>query len=194
MGKQADFYNENAKTFFDSTVQLNISHLYKPFLARVPAGGRILDAGCGSGRDAKRFIELGYKVEAFDASPDLAQLATAHLGQPVACMVFDQMNYDNEFDGVWACASLLHVPKTDLPDTLRRIARSLKVGGACYVSFKYGGFEGQRNGRYFHDLDERGLAEALRGLPFKIAEEWKTTDARLERASETWLNAVLLNV
>ncbi len=139
----------------------------------------ILDAGCGSGRDAKAFLERGYTVSAFDASPVLARLATVHTGLP-------------RFDGIWACASLLHVPLADLPDVFQRLDRALKPGGVLYASWKSGQGERQDGDRRFTDLDEAHLDVLLRAARcFTTLEVWTTVDSRPARAHERWLNALL---
>jgi len=132
----------------------------------VPEGARILDAGCGSGRDAKRFLEMGYEVTAFDASGELCALASRHVGRPVLRMRFDEVRFEDEFDGVWACASLLHVPRREMDGALARLSRSLKPGGVFYASFRYR--EGEvihEDGRHFADCTEEAFREHLRGRP-----------------------------
>src|SRR4029079_479759 len=104
------FYRANAQSFFERTAYLEGGEMYAPFLARLPVGAQILDAGCGSGRDTKAFAERGYAVTAFDATPEMAELARAFSGQPERVLRFQEMNYQEEFGGIWACASLLHVP------------------------------------------------------------------------------------
>lgn len=106
-----DYYNENAEAFFQNTACADMRHLYKRFLPLIPAGGRILDLGCGSGRDSRYFIEQGFQVTAADGSEALCRLASRYIGQEVLCMDFRDLAFKNCFDGVWACASLLHVPR-----------------------------------------------------------------------------------
>jgi SAM-dependent methyltransferase len=186
------FYDEHAQRYCDDTVGVDLEPLYARFLAHMPAGGALLDAGCGSGRDARWFRASGYRVEAFDASPALAALATQHCGLPVAVRRFQDIDWQSRFDGVWACASLLHVPRDALPDVLRRLARTLKPGGVLYASFKYGRGECEREGRRFTDLDEAGFAELLDEVPvLGVIECWISRDARPQRGGERWLNALL---
>ncbi|MFC6477433.1 DEAD/DEAH box helicase family protein [Pseudomonas asuensis] len=158
------------------------------FLARIPAGGYILDAGCGSGRDAKAFIQQGYQVSAFDASPALADLASDYLGQPVQVLRFSQFSEVYIYDGIWACASLLHVPQIEMPQALANLWRGLKPGGAFYCSFKLGRGEREQSGRRFTDADEEQLREWLATVDdvadIKI---WHTRDQRPGR-DEQWIN------
>jgi 2-polyprenyl-3-methyl-5-hydroxy-6-metoxy-1,4-benzoquinol methylase len=105
------YYNENAQAYFDQTVQANVGDLRSRFLKHVPFGGKILDAGCGSGRDSLAFHRAGYLVAAFDASLEMCRMAREYSQLSVMEMAFQEMTWRNEFDGIWACASLLHVPE-----------------------------------------------------------------------------------
>lgn len=185
-------YEAEAEPFFNATVAVDMTPLYGPFLARLAPGAAILDAGCGSGRDARAFRERGYAVTAMEPSPPLARLAEAHCGLAVEVRRFQEIDWCERFDGIWACASLLHVPLTELPDALQRLARALRPAGILYASFKYGSGERERGGRRFTDLDEAGLAELLRQVPdLSLIETWTTADRRPERMDERWLNALL---
>ena len=166
--------------------------LYARFLAHVSAGWQILDAGCGSGRDALAFRRLGYAVTAFEASPTLARMASAHCGLPVEVRRFQEIDREDRFDAIWACASLLHVPMAELPDVLQRLGRALKPVGVLYASFKYGAGEREQEGRRFTDLDEDGLAALVEAVPaLEVVETWVTGDRREGREGERWLNALV---
>ena len=101
------------------------------------------------------------------------------------------MNFSQKFDGVWACASLLHVGKDKLSDMLKRVFMSLKENGILYASFKYGTEEREKDGRYFVDLDEASVREMLEmdGI-FRVLECGVTGDVRDGRSSEMWVNVV----
>ena len=186
------YYEEQAQAFFAETVAVDMTPLYDRFLARVPPGGHILDAGCGSGRDARAFQRLGYAVTAFEASPALARLASEHCGLPVEVRRFQDVEWEDRFDGIWACASLLHVPMAELPEVLGRLGRALKFGGVLYASFKYGAGERDHGGRRFTDLDEEGLAGLVEAVPARVMiETWVSGDRREGREGERWLNAVV---
>lgn len=186
------FYEAEAQSFFASTVDVDMRPLYAPFLRELTAGALILDAGCGSGRDARAFRELGYSVTAMDPSPALAKLAEAHCGLPVEIGSFQDIDWRERFDGIWACASLLHVPLAELPDVFLRLAQALRPGGVLYVSFKHGRGEREHGGRRFTDLDESGLAQLLRVTQdLVVIETWITADQRVGREHERWLNALL---
>ena len=186
-----NYYRQHAQTFFDGTVGVDMTALYAPFTAHLEPGARVLDAGCGSGRDSKAFIEQGYQVEAFDASAELVTLASGHTGIAVRQLTFAEVDAREVYDGIWCCASLLHVSREALPDAMQRLARALKPGGAWYVSFKYGDGEREKDGRPFTDMNEAGLLALIADLPgLSMASLWTTQDVRPER-DECWLNAVL---
>src|SRR4051794_16741323 len=160
-----DWYDANAEHFAQRTLGNDMSDVYRPFLELLPAGGHILDAGCGPGRDAKSFCERGFRVTAFDASAAMVALCTRHASIPALHLQFDAVNFEAIFDGVWACASLLHVPREALPDTIRQLARALKPGGIFYMSFQSG--EGERvepDGRLFTNFSPAALRQMIDGI------------------------------
>ena len=187
----SDYYQLHAQRFFSETVDVDMSELYRPFVAHLKPGARILDAGCGSGRDAKAFREMGYEVEAFDASAELVELARQHSGLPVKQMRFEDITEVERYEGIWCCASLLHVPLAELPGVMAQLAKALKPGGVWYLSFKYGSGEREKDGRRFTDMDEAGFAEVLSELSgIEVMECWQTHDQRPER-DDSWINLVL---
>lgn len=190
MSQTSQYYNDHATTFFDATVRVDMGPLHAWFLQKIPAGGRILDAGCGSGRDARAFKDLGFEVEAFDASPELAKLASTHLGHTVRVRTFSDVSEVHAYDGIWACASLLHLRHAEIPSALHKLWSALKPGGSLYVSFKLGQGERQHNERHFTDADEaqlRAWFEVHQDLEGK--EIWLTEDRRPGR-DEHWINGL----
>ncbi len=185
------YYESNAQHFYDSTISVNMQSLYQQFLPLIPAGGSILDAGCGAGRDSKNFIDLGFDVAAFDASEKLALLASELTGKKVDVALFQTYKSNKMFDAIWACASLLHVPLKDLPGVFLSLSRMLKPDGLLYCSFKYGTGEVARNGRVFTNLDEDSFAQQIKNSSLRINKQWKTGDLREGRESELWLNVIL---
>lgn len=190
-----DYYNQNAEQYFRETINVNMEDLYEPFLALIPSGGHILDAGCGSGRDSLYFMQKGYKVTAFDASYALAGLSTQLLNQPVLHTTFQHIAFDDRFEGIWACASLLHVPRTQIDDVLMRLAKALKPSGVLYASFKYGDREYEREGRFFNSYNESSLV-TLTSRHTKLAsiKVWTSPDQIRGRRNEKWLNTLLRKV
>lgn len=185
------YYQNHAQDFFDGTVNVEMTSLYEAFTQHLPHDARVLDAGCGSGRDAKAFHEMGYEVDAFDASSAMVELARQHTGLPVQLMTFSEIDGKAQYDGIWCCASLLHVPSSELPAVMQKLADALKPGGVWYVSFKYGNGERVQGERRFTDLDEEGLRMGISNITdVAITSLWVTKDYRQER-SERWLNGIL---
>jgi len=187
-----NYYNQNAAEFAAATDQIDMTALYKAFLPLVKTSGHILDAGCGSGRDAAYFKQLGFSVSAFDASCELAKMASERLKQPVAVQQFEQLNDHERYDGIWCCASLLHVSTDTLPSVFSRLQQALKPSAVLYVSFKYGDGEREVNGRRFTDMNKEKLKNVVATVrSLSIGKTWVTQDLRPERKHEVWFNALL---
>ncbi len=186
------YYNEKASAFVEGTRSVDFSALQNEFASYVKKGGRILDLGCGSGRDSKAFMEMGYAVVAVDGSEEICRFASEYIGQPVICSTFQDYAPEGMFDGIWACASLLHLSLDDVKAAMKKYASVLEQGGSFYVSFKYGAFSGERNGRFFTDMNERSFADLLKEIPqLEIHKEYVTEDVRPGRETEKWLNVFL---
>ncbi|MBQ1784528.1 MAG: DUF3427 domain-containing protein [Gammaproteobacteria bacterium] len=191
MSSTHDYYNTHAEQFVADTLAVDMAELYAPFLSILPISGHLLDAGCGSGRDALAFKQRGYRVTAFDASDVLADHASQLLQQPVDVRRFAEMCEVATYDGIWACASLLHVPAAEMAATFERLWQALKPGGVLYCSYKYGQGERWHNGRQFTDADEERLSTWTQGLiGLRQTCCWRTADLRPGR-NEQWLNALL---
>lgn len=189
------YYNNNATSFALSTISVDFKQTQDKFLALLPPNALILDFGCGSGRDTKYFMNHGYKVEATDGSEELCRLASTYAGVPVKHLLFQELDEQKKYDGIWACSSILHLSKDELENVVKRMLHALKDNGVIYTSFKYGTFEGERNGRYFTDFTEETFDRFLRGISHvKIEEQWLTGDVRPGRESEQWLNLILRKV
>ena len=183
------WYQDHTEEFIARTADVDMTQHYSRFLEQVVPGGRILDLGCGAGKASLYFTQKGYQVLAVDGCKELCDFTHDRVGCPVRHMYFEELDYEDTFDAVWACASLLHVCKADLPDIFRRIHRALKPDGVFYASFKYGEEEREKNGRLFSDFTEdslRALTEEVGG--FRITDMWLTHDARPERQDESWVN------
>lgn len=154
------FYADHAATY--------VQHAQRPtpqlagFMARLPPGGTVLELGTGNGRDAAAMLASGFAVTPSDAAPELAAEAQARLGCPVRIMAFHELDDVAAYDGVWACACLLHAPREELTDDLARIFRALRPGGLLTASFKAGNSEGRdRFGRYYNYIDADQLQAHL---------------------------------
>ena len=187
-----DYYNSKAKEFVSGTVDVVFTEIQDIFLDYIPKGGKILDFGCGSGRDTKYFLSKGYDVDATDGSDELCKIASEYTGIQVKQMLFEELDKVEVYDGIWACASILHVEKRKLPDIMKKIAIATKTGGVVYVSFKYGEFEGVKNGRFFTYLTEESFGKLLEKVPELVIEKlWVSADVRIGRGDEQWLNIAL---
>lgn len=193
MDKTLRYYDENAAAFTADTVTSDMGAIQEAFIRQLHPGAHILDLGCGSGRDSKLFLSKGFAVTPVDGSAEMCTIAKANTGLEVRQLLFKDLDYDDDFDAVWACASLLHVPSNDLPHIFALIHRALKGRGLLYCSFKHGTFEGERNGRFFTDLTEDGIEKLLPPL-FSPTRIWTTSDARPGRSGERWLNMMALKV
>lgn len=189
------YYNANAAAFAAGTVGVDMTDLRRRFTELLPAGSHVLDLGCGSGRDSLAFLQQGFSVTAVDGSRELCRLAAELTGLPVRCVPFAGLDYRSEFEGVWACASLLHVEKNSMAGVLRLTAEALKPGGVLYVSYKYGAEQRSVEGRLFSDYTERDLPVLFPSEGHLICREWWVTeDARPDRAGERWLNILCRKV
>lgn len=187
-----EYYNENAEAFASSTIDVDFQTTQNHFLSFLPQGSHILDFGCGSGRDTKYFLDRGYRVDAIDGSEKLCRIASEYTGIPVRQMLFQELDVHGMYDGIWACSSILHLSPGELTNVLKNMEAALRTDGVIYTSFKYGTFEGERNGRYFIDFTEdtfRVFLENIRCLA--IEECWITGDVRPGRSDERWLNLIL---
>lgn len=192
MDNTIEYYNQNAEQFIRETLFVNFAAAQERFLAKLSIGACILDFGCGSGRDAKYFLDKGYLVEAVDGSAELCRRAGKYTGIYVKQMLFEELDESGKYDGIWACASILHLDKGALKDVLKKMAKALKADGVIYTSFKYGSFEGERNGRYFTCFTPGAFEEYMREVPkLQLEEYWITGDVRPGRSEEKWLNLIL---
>lgn len=186
------YYEKHADEFISSTIYADVRGLYEKFEKYLSAGNRILDLGCGSGRDSKYFAEKGYQVTAVDPSPEMCKSTRDYAGVRVQIGTAEELLFDQDFDGVWACASLLHVPREKQVTAMNAICNSMVHGGILYCSWKYGDQDRNDQGRLFTDLNEHGLKMILQEVPeSSLIETWITTDVRPEKAEQKWLNALI---
>lgn len=184
------FYQENADEYFHASSNIDITHLYPSLLNLLPQGAKILDAGCGSGRDTKYFIKHGYIVSAFDASLPLCRLASEYSGIQVEHQTFEAIQYKDEFDAVWACASLLHLNSHELAIALKNLCRACKHSALIYASFKTSTAK-LTDGRKFYLYSKEDICALLNlELSLSVIKHWYTEDS-LSRANTKWLNLLL---
>ncbi len=144
------YYNDNANVYCEQTKYGDMQEAYDRFLVLLPKEAYILDFGCGSGRDSKYFLEHGYKIKAIDGSEKMCELATKYIGEYVECMRFDELSDKELYDGIWACSSILHVEREELPNILKKMLNALKNEGIIYTCFKIGDKCTVQDGKYYN--------------------------------------------
>lgn len=190
--EENSYYDLNAKAFIESTLKADMTEHYAKFLAYIPKHGSILDAGCGSGRDSKNFQDIGYQVEAFDISIEMVKFATQYTGIEVKHHDFISVEEDIKFDGIWACASLLHVSCQELIEILAKYKSVLKPQGVMYMSFKYGTDHYTKNGREFYCYTEETINDLIKQVgDYDVLESYVTGDVRNERSEEKWTSIII---
>lgn len=191
MNKTLEYYNHQSVDYNAETFDLKFTDIQDRFLSYIKQNSLILDFGCGSGRDTKYFLSKGFRVEAVDGSEEMVKIASRNTGIQVKQMLFSELNEVNRYDGIFACASILHIPYKDLPAVFTRMKKALKDNGIIYASFKYGDFEGYRSDRYYTDLTEERLSLILNQVgDFEVLEMNTTVSVIPGRDEELWLNVI----
>ena len=191
--KTIAYYNNPKNLYAERTVNVDMNEGYSHFLNYLPLTGTIMDLGCGSGRDSLFFIKRGFKVVPVDGSQRMCEETTRLIGYKAENLTFKQLNFENCFDGIWACASLLHISMQELPDILNRIAKAMKPNGAFYASWKYGNSEhvDTSSDRFFCDMNEERISTLLKDVAlFDLKEMWLSADVREEYKTQTWINII----
>lgn len=202
MNQTISYYNKNAEVFCCATKDADMSFCRDKFLQLLEQKNHIkikesdkskihiLDAGCGSGRDARVFLDAGYQVTALDGSKKICEEAEKLIKQEVLCIRFEELQFRQEFDGIWACASLLHVAYTEINEVLKRFWNALKEDGIFYASFKYGKSMRIDKGRLFYDYEETTLENLMINNHFLVENIFVTQDVRKSRENEQWINVL----
>lgn len=193
MNKTIEYYDQNAEEYASKTFNADMHYAYERFCFNTFKDAKILDLGCGSGRDSLYFLRQGMQVHAIDASQELAQIASFHTGIDVQVKDIRDFDENDQYDAIWACASLLHLSMQELEDVFPKLIQALHLEGIIYMSFKYGEFEGIREGRYYTDMTiEKACAWITQCKGALLLECWKSHD-RLNRDT-TWLNLIVRKV
>lgn len=184
------YYKNNAKEFIDSTINCDMTYHYNLFYKYLPINSKnILDIGFGSGRDSLYFKEK-YNVYSIDPVKEFCDYAKSLGLSNIYNTNIEDFNIDIKFDGIWACASLLHIKYDNLLFVFNKCYNLLNNDGIMYCSFKYGDFEGILNNRYFTYLNEDKLNNIIKYTNFKIEELSITSDVR-DESKPKWLNIIL---
>ena len=187
-----EYYNTHADRYSEITRNADMSDIYQHFEENLKPGSRILDLGCGSGRDSKYFLDKGYKVVSLDASEAMCRKTQELTGKAAVHMRIEDMNYENEFDAVWACASLLHVAKSDMHKILEKAMKALRVGGVLYASWK--SERTRDDGRTFANYTEARVCDMVALVSGASLEDvWTSQDVRLDRIGQghLWVNVLV---
>ena len=197
-----NYYDENAVEFACQTVSIDMHDLYERFINQLPLKDTqcILDVGCGSGRDANYFAKQGYEVTAIDASAELIQWARQHhMSSRITWVHLDfssieKQACENKFTGIWACASLLHVPFLELPFIINSLLETLADEGVMYLSFKYGKVERVDEERFFCDMNESRWKAIVAKIPQVIEYKiWLSADKR-SSIENNWFNITIKKI
>jgi len=187
-----DYYINNSDAFVQATINITLGELHRMFLAYIPASGKILDAGSGPGRDTKLYSSMGYQVFAMDGSEAMIAYCKQWIGERAVCATFETFHTEEQFDGIWASASFLHVREKDMVGTIERFLGFLKPNGVFYLSYKLGDHSYEKDGRHFTCYTERKLRELINEIHnVSIKELVTTSDVREGRGSELWVNVVV---
>ena len=184
--KTKQYYSTNYKEYISTTQKVDMTEHYKRFLPYLSQGAKILDVGFGSGRDMLYFESKGYNVLGIDNVSEFVDNGKAN-GLNVELCDFHNLPYIEMFDGIWACASLLH--SNDLPLAFDNLNKALKVGGHIYLSMKNGNGTNIENGRFYQYIDEEKLKELCKNSNLSIVEIYNSED--LLKRNNGWINAVL---
>jgi len=185
-------YQIEADDFREGTWNHDVSQNINALLARLPQNpGKILDLGCGPGRDLIAFKRLGHQVIGLDATPAFVEMAQQVSGCQVWQQSFLSLDLPREyFDGIFANASLIHVPRTDMVRVLKDLWQSLVVDGVIVMSMCRGNDEGytvRPNGyRYVVGWEDETLSPYLEQAGFEICDRYYRPPG-LPRFQQSWL-------
>ena len=163
------FYRRNAEAYAGREITSRKARL-TAFLALLPPKAAILELGCGAGGDTAEMLARGFDVHATDGSPEMAEVASKRLSRPVETLLFHELDEVEAYDGVWANACLLHVPRDQLASVLALIWRALKPDGVFFASYKEGDTGGRDTlHRYYNYPSQDWLRATYAG-----AASWKS--------------------
>lgn len=187
-----DYYNRNAQEYYDRTISADMSDALEQFTKYVRPGGRIVDVGCGSGRDIRYFLNAGFEAEGIDASEELCVLARESTGAMITCTTIQEWTPEHPYDGIWANASLLHMTLGEVSAFIERLPDMLTENGAAYMSFKSGIQTGvDAEGRYYSNMPLDTLRDMINATSALIIQDaWESNDA-LNRDGFTWINLIV---
>ena len=184
--KTTQYYSTNSSEYITSTKDVDMAEHYGRFLPYLASGAKVLDVGFGSGRDMLYFASKGFDVVGVDKVVEFVNNAQ-NMGLNVHLGDFHNLPCEEAFDGIWACASLLH--SDNLPLAFKNLYKALKKDGYIYLSMKYGKGEKMENGRFYQYIDEEKLNELCQNVNLSIVEIYTSED--LLKRNNGWINAVI---
>ena len=186
-----DYYNRYAVPYYEETVDVDMTEVIEPFMELLPENAEVLDLGCGSGRDTIVLEERGFYVTPMDGSEEMCKLAEINTDQEVLQMTYDEMEFDDVFDGIWACAALVHLTDDEMREIMKKLIQALKADGILYFSVHKGDRDGIFNGRYFRDYTRKERSDLMEEFPeLELINMWTTQDARSGKSDGQWLNVL----
>ena len=186
-----DYYNRYAVPYYEETVDVDMTEVIEPFMELLPENAEVLDLGCGSGRDTIVLEERGFYVTPMDGSEEMCKLAEINTDQEVLQMTYDEMEFDDVFDGIWACAALVHLTDDEVREIMKKLIQALKADGILYFSVHKGDRDGIYNGRYFRDYTRKELSDLMEEFPeLELINMWTTQYARSGKSDGQWLNVL----
>lgn len=188
----SNYYESNAERYAAETISADMSEQYQRFLPLLKDGVKLLDVGSGSGRDACYFQKQGYQVTALEPSKNLCREIRKVFSGEIMCS--DIQNYQpvERYDGIWACASLIHLQEEEVLQFFEKIDQYLDDNGIIYISGKNGISTGEvEDGRFFLEFTDRLVEKILTvNKQLKLEQLWYTEDVSGRRGFR-WLNVVL---
>ncbi|MGI9419419.1 MAG: class I SAM-dependent DNA methyltransferase [Geminicoccaceae bacterium] len=182
------YYDDNAADYAARTFGELQERQLQAFADGLDPGAKILDLGAGSGRDSLALIERGFDVTPLDGSAGLAREAERRTGQKVRVLRFEQLDYTEAFDGIWASASLHHVPSQGLPDVMKRVGRALLPSGRLFASFKEADADWHDSlGRFFAAMSSDRLHELAAGAGLVVARIERSEAPSFDGTPTMWL-------
>ena len=191
MNNTIDYYNRNAESYYWNTVGVDLDATRKRFAAYLRDGAFVIDMGCGSGRDVVAFSDMGFRVIGIDASEELVYLAQERLGINAFTADMSTWLQGDKYDGIWCCASLMHLDEAECRQFFINLNCNLKKGGVLYFSVKSGIKTGtDEEGRYMRDFTEEDIRELISYVEGLTIKEYWYTDDILNRRDFRWLNVI----
>lgn len=182
-----DFYAREADAY-TTRGEKALHEKLQQFLSQLPSGAKILELGCGAGQDSEVMIAEGFDVHPTDGTAEIARAAASRLGIPVGTLLFDDIDASHAYDGIWANACLLHVPRAELGGIIGRIHTALKDGGVFYASFKAGEKEGRDQfDRYFNYPSESWLRDVYAQYPWASLSVVTANGSGYDKKPTQWL-------